>query len=137
MILETTNPKYRTKSYAWPVHQVVVRPGMGEAQWCSEASRDMAKPGYVTHNFLDRAPNTIPSREPEPDARADRPKATSLRLRDEHPHAPLWLIVDRITGHIMARVRGSLPYIVFQTKLVAAHHGGDFNDLYYRKEVVQ
>lgn len=135
MILETTNPKYLTASQNWPVHQVVVRPGMGEAEWCSQSSREMSKPGYTAHNFKDRAPDAIPNREPEP--RAIRQQATSLRLKDEAPDAPLWLIIDRITGHILARVRGSLPYIVFQCRIVAAHMGGDFSDLYYRKEATQ
>ena len=106
MIRETTNPKYLSPTQIFVPHKVYERPGRSEPDFASQSSRDMAKPGYVTHNFRDRAPNTTPSREPEP-IQESRPRATSLRLKDQAPDAPLWLIVDRVTGHIMARGGGS------------------------------
>ena len=132
MILETTNPKYvqrpqhsgRTRFYERPASEVY------DGDFVSAGSRLMAKGECQSEKFRDRAPNAKPSREPEP---RSRPIGSSLTLFDEAHDAPLWLIRDRVTGHIFARVRGSLPWIVDQMKLAAHQLGGRVNDLYYQR----
>jgi hypothetical protein len=52
---------------------------------------------------------------------------------DQAPDAPLWLIRDRTTHEIFARVRGSLPWIVDQMKLLADQLGGQVSELYYQR----
>jgi hypothetical protein len=133
MILETTNPKYKTRpqipagrKFSFATQDRV------EAEYMSHGSRAMSRGELQTEQFVDRKPHEAPkpirNREPEP-----RPNRSSLTLFNETHDAPLWLIIDRTTGHIFARVRGSLPWIVDQVRLAAHQLGGAEKDLYYRR----
>lgn len=134
MIRETTNPKYLHHSQNFIAHRVYDRSTQGhgpaDPEFISQGSRNWAKGRLDTQNFRDRLPNQKPIREPEPKS---RPSGSSLWVADESHDAPLWLILDRVTGHVFARVRGSLMWIVAQMRLVAGQLGGTVNDLYYRR----
>ena len=108
-ILETTNPKYahRAEFAGTRIHCERGEPEVCDSlggQW----SRDVAKSPVVAIG-------------------------SSIWVADEKPDAPLWFVIDRVTGVTFARVRGSLPWIVSQVKLVATQLGGSAADLYYRK----
>ncbi|WP_454287243.1 hypothetical protein [Rhizobium arsenicireducens] len=126
MILETTNPKYaqRAQFCGTRIHYERVEPqeydGLGGGQW----SREVAK----SADFRERHP----IHEPEPELPVVS-IGSSIWVADEKPDAPLWFVIDRVTGVTFARVRGSLPWIVSQVRLVATQLGGSAADLYYRK----
>jgi hypothetical protein len=132
MIRETTNPKYHQPAqHSGRVRMLPDRPAaqIYDGDFVSAGSRDMSK-GKPQEPFVDRKPHEAPSREPEPKS---RPSGSSMWIADEAPDAPLWLVKDRTTGHVFARVRGSLPWIVDQTKLLAGQLGGQVNELYYQR----
>ncbi len=132
MILETTNPKYFQKPLVPAHRRVYLTTGReAESDFVSEGSRAMARGELQTEQFVDRKPHEapIPNREPEP-----RRIGSSLTLFDEAHDAPVWLIIDIITGVVFARVRGSLPWVVSQMRLAAHQLGGHEKDLYYRRE---
>lgn len=123
MILETTNPKYKQPPQVPAVRKIVVRnvehdDNLGSGSW----SKDRAS-GRRERNFHEHDPES----DPRP-----IPKGSSIWIADESPDAPLWLILDRVTGVTFARVRGSLPHVVSQIKLVAHQLGGQERDLYYQ-----
>jgi hypothetical protein len=133
MILETTNPKYQTRPQI-PAGRKFCLPTQDrtDLEFISAGSRAMARGELQTEHFVDRKPHEapIPNRKPEP---RDRPRGSSMWLADESPNHPQWLIRDVYTGHIMARVRGSLPWVVDQMRLAAHQLGGAENDLYYQR----
>lgn len=134
MILETTNPKYKTRAQI-PAGKRFYEPRATDhydGDFVSAGSRAMARGELQTEHFVDRKPHEAPkqNREPEP---ASRPRCSSLRLFDEAYDAPLWLIIDIQTGAVFARVRGSLPWIVDQVRLAAHQLGGKERDLYYKR----
>lgn len=137
MILETTNPLYHQrpqipagKKFYGPRNSAEIYDG----DFVGAGSRSMARGDAPDIGFKDRAPTeaplTIQSLEPEPSL---RPRGSSMWLADEAPDAPLWMIKDLLTGHVMARVRGSLPWVVSQMRLAACQLGGSENDLYYQR----
>lgn len=132
MILEdlTQTRKYRPQIRAKARFYDPVPNPNRETEWCLEDH--MANRFKDPTPFRDRlphgAPETIPNHEPEP-----RHNGSCLQLFDEAHDAPLWLIVDRTTGVVFARVRGSLMWIVDQIKLAAYQLGGLETDLYYRR----
>lgn len=136
MILETTNPKYfQRPQVSGRIRMIERNPSdIYDGDFVSAGSRNMAKGQEPEANFKDRAPNeaprTIQSLEPEPRL---RPRGSSMWLADESPNHPLWMIKDLVTGHVMARVRGSLPWIVSQMQLAAEQLGGQVNELYYQR----
>ncbi|MBD9544273.1 hypothetical protein IB276_33040 [Ensifer sp. ENS04] len=134
MILETTNPKFKTRSQIPAGRKFYDRPAseIYDGDFVGASSRSMAKGEAPDPHFVDRKPHEapIPNREPEP---RDRPRGSSMWLADESPDHPLWMIKDIKTGHVMARVRGSLPWIVDQMRLAAHQLGGAENDLFYQR----
>jgi hypothetical protein len=118
MIRETTNPMYKQKPQFSGVRRFYDRPAsqVYDGDFVSAGSRSMARGELQT--------------EPEP---RDGLKGSSMWIAHEASDAPLWLIRDRFTNHIFARVRGSLPWIVDQMKLLADQLGGQVNDLYYQR----
>jgi hypothetical protein len=104
-----------------------------DGEHVSQGSRDMTKgkPIAETH-FRDRLPHEAPTPNLEPEPR-DRPLGSSMWIADEAPDAPLWLVKDVTTGHVFARVRGSLPWIVSQMRLLAGQLGGQEKDLFYQR----
>lgn len=131
MILETTNPKFKTaplipagRKFSFATQD------RADLEFISDGSRSMARGELQTEQFVDRLPHQAPIRNREPEPRANR---SSMCLFDEAHDAPLWLIIDRTTGHVFARVRGSLPWIVDQVRLAAHQLGGLEQDLYYRR----
>lgn len=133
MILETTNPKYQQRPQIPAFRKVYLTSGReAESDFVSAGSRAMARGELQTENFVDRLPHEAPkpilNREPP-----SRPRGSSLCLFDEAHDAPLWLIVDALTGHIFARVRGSLAWVVSQLRLAADQLGGKEQDLYFRR----
>lgn len=132
MIRETTNPKYLNHTQKFRPYKVYERSGPSEPEYLSQASRDWSQGKLSTENFRDRLPHEAPIREPEPDSNP-RPKGSSIWIADQSPDAPLWYIKDRTTGHILARVRGSLVWVVDQMRLMAHQLGGLVNDLFYQR----
>jgi hypothetical protein len=132
MIRETTNPMYKQKPQFSGVRRFYDRPAsqVYDGDFVSAGSRSMARGELQTEDFRDRAPKEAKSSEPEP---RDGLKGSSMWIAHEASDAPLWLIRDRFTNHIFARVRGSLPWIVDQMKLLADQLGGQVNDLYYQR----
>ncbi|WP_037079284.1 hypothetical protein [Neorhizobium vignae] len=131
MILETTNPKCQTRPQIPAGRKFYTnQQERSDLEYISEGSRSMARGELQTEHFVDRKPHEapIPNREPEP-----RPRGSSLCLFDEAHDAPLWLIIDIITGAVFARVRGSLPWIVDQVRLAATQLGGKERDLYFKR----
>jgi hypothetical protein len=135
MILETTNPKYKQrpqisagKKFYGPRDPSEIYDG----DFVSAGSRSMARGEAADPTFVDRKPHEAPkpNRELEP---RDRPRGSSMWLADEAHDAPMWLIIDLHTGHVMARVRGSLPWVVSQLKLAAHQLGGQEHDLYFQR----
>lgn len=149
MILETTNPKYKTRPQIPAGRKVYVQmQDRADLEFISEGSRSMARGELQTEQFADRPPapfvrdpasgrhrqlplqgNTIRNLEPEPKTRG-----SSLQLFDEAHDAPVWLIIDVVTGAVFARVRGSLAWVVAQVRLAAHQLGGQEKDLYFRRE---
>lgn len=124
-ILETTNPAYFQRPQV-PASRVFYERKPSEiydGDFVSQGSRDMARGVEPQHEY-----------EPEPQPQFSRPNGPSMWIADEYPDAPRWLVIDRTTGHVMARVRGSLPWVVSQIQLLAHQLGGQANDLYYRRE---
>lgn len=147
MILETTNPKYFQRPQI-PAGRKFYEPRSAneiyDGDFVSAGSRSMAKGEAPEVQFVDRgpprwekdargrwvaAPIPNPSREPEPTPR----RGSSMWLADESPDHPLWMIRDVHTGHVMARVRGSLNWVVAQMRLVAHQLGGAEGDLFYQR----
>lgn len=123
MILETTNPKYFRPPQVPAVRKVINRviefdDSLGAGAW----SRDVSAGRVVAHEP-----------EHEPESRIAVPKS-SIFIMDERHDAPVWLILDRITGVTFARVRGSLPWIVSQMQMLATQLGGLESDLYYQMQ---
>lgn len=132
MILETTNPKYQTRPLIPAGRKVYLTTGReAESDFVSEGSRAMARGELQTEQFVDRKPHEAPIRNREPEPRV---RGSSLCLFDEAYDAPVWLIIDHVTGVVFARVRGSLSWVVGQMQLAADQLGGKVNDLYYRRE---
>jgi hypothetical protein len=132
MIRETTNPKYQQPAQHSGKVRILANRNTEfyEGDFVSASSRDMSKGIPPQPNFVDRKPHEAPSREPEP---RDRPLGSSMWILDQDSSAPLWFIKDRTTHHIFAQVRGSLPWIVDQMKLLADQLGGQVNELYYQR----
>lgn len=146
MILETTNPKYQTRPQIPAGRKVYLTTGREpESDFVSAGSRAMARGELQTEQFADRPPAPFvldpasgrhhqlplqgnPNREPEPKSRG-----SSLQLFDEAHDAPLWLIIDVVTGAVFARVRGSLAWVVSQLRLAAHQLGGQEKDLYFKR----
>lgn len=125
MILETTNPKYQQPPQVPGIRKIINRniefdDSLGAGSW----SRDKAA------NRPDPVP--VPVHEPELDPRPTS-RGSSLWIADQDPDAPLWLILDRVTGVTFARVRGSLPWVVSQLRLAAHQLGGHESDLYFKR----
>jgi len=131
MILETTNPKYQQPAqHSGRVRMINRSPSeIYDGDFVSAGSRHMSQ-GQPVEPFRDRLPNEAPSREPEPKS---RPTGSSMWIADQHPDAPLWWIKDLTTHHIFAQVRGSLPWVVDQMKLLAGQLGGQVSELYYQR----
>ena len=122
-ILETTNPVFFQKPQVPASRRFYERKPaeIYDGDYVSQGSRDMC---------AGRLPKHEPEHEPESFV---RPNGPSMWIADEHPDAPVWLILDVLTGATFARVRGSLPWIVSQMRLLASQLGGQEKDLYYRR----
>lgn len=131
MILETTNPKYKTRPQI-PAGRKFFLPvqDRSDLELISEGSRAMARGELQTEQFVDRLPHEAPKRNLEPEP---KPRGTSLCLFDEAHDAPLWLIIDHVTGVVFARVRGSLTWVVDQLRLAAHQLGGHEKNLYFKR----
>lgn len=139
MIRETTNPKYfqRPLVAAGACLYNVPDADFDENLGVGAASRSMARGIETDTQSVDRMPKQAPIYNPEPEPEPEprtRPTGCSLMLFDEAHDAPLWQIIDRTTGVVFARVRGSLMWVVDQIKLAAGQLGGLETDLYYRRE---
>ena len=124
-ILEVTNPIYHQepqivagRKFYGPRTDADIYDG----DFVSEGSRSMARGTAPEPEFKDRLPYEapVPLLSHEPDLDLDpKPTQSSLWIADEHPDARLWHIIDLTTGHVFARVRGSLPWVVGQVRLAA------------------
>lgn len=105
MILETTNPKYKTCPQI-PADRkfYTTTPERSDLEFFSACSLAKSRGNVQTEHFAERKPHggTVPNREPEPKSRGP-----SLQIFDGAHDALRWFIIDVVAGAVFARVCGS------------------------------